>query len=52
MVRARIEGEVYASLKHKRDTINQLLRWLNAGPQYLGPLVGWHWINRAFEVLS
>ena len=47
-LRGKIEGEVYASLDHKRHVIDQLLRSLNADKLHLGQLVGWQWIHKAF----
>ena len=39
--RGKIEGEVYASLQHKRYEINRLLRQLNADKLRLQQLIGW-----------
>jgi transposase len=50
-LRGQIEGEVYASLKHKRDTINRLLRHLNADKLRLKQLIGWQWIDDAFATI-
>lgn len=47
-LRGKIEGEVYASLDHKRHVINQLLRSLNADKLHLQLLIGWQWIHKAF----
>lgn len=49
-LRSRIEGEVYASLKHKQYVINRLLRQLNADKLFLGQLIGWQWIKDSFHV--
>lgn len=50
-LRDQIEGEVYASLKHKQYVINRLLRQLNANTLRLQSLVGWQWIQDAFAQL-
>jgi len=50
-LRSKIEGEVYASLQHKRHTITQLLRWLAADKPALQSLIGWGWIHDAFAQL-
>jgi transposase len=47
-LRAKIEGEVYASLQHKRLRIDLLLRRLNADKSSLQQLIGWDWIQAAF----
>jgi transposase len=51
-LRAKIEGEVYKSLQHKRYVIEQHLRRLCHDKGSLKQLVGWGWIQRAFEQLS
>lgn len=51
-LRAKIEGEVYSSLQHKRLEINQLLRRLNADKQKLRRLVDWDWISLAFSAIK
>jgi transposase len=51
-LRARIEGEVYATLQHKRAVIEQHLRHLNADKGRLKTLIGWLWIKDAFAQLS
>ena len=50
-LRAKIEGEVYASLQHKRLRIDQLLRRLKADKAGLRQLIGWQWIHDAFRQL-
>lgn len=47
-LRSKIEGEVYASLLHKRLRIDHLLRRLNADQVRLRHLIGWRWIHAAF----
>jgi transposase len=49
-LRGQIEGEVDASLNHKRLVIDQLLRRLNADKLRLQQLIGWHWIQAALAV--
>jgi transposase len=49
-LRAKIEGEVYASLQHKRSVIEQHLRRLSRDKSSLGQLVRWQWIQDAFEM--
>jgi transposase len=51
-LRGQIEGEVYASLQHKRRVIDQLLRQLNADKGLLNSLIGWQWIQDAFALTS
>lgn len=51
-LRAKIEGEVYASLSHKRLRIDQLLRRLNADKPSLSRLIGWQWIHDAFAQIE
>ena len=51
-LRGRIEGDVYASLQHKREVINRLLRQLNADKLRLRQLIGWQWIHDAFAGIS
>jgi len=46
-LRARIEGEVYATLQHKRGAIERHLRRLNADRGHLKSLIGWQWIQDA-----
>lgn len=48
-LRAKLEGELYASLQHKRYTIEQHLRRLNSSKTTLKQLIGWCWIQEAFE---
>jgi len=50
-LRARIEGEVYATLQHKRYQIEHHLRRLNADKGQLKSLIGWSWIQDAFAQL-
>ncbi len=50
-VRRHIEGEVYPSLRTKRDAIDHLLRQLKADKTRLKQLVGWNWINKALDQL-
>ena len=47
-LRARIEGEVYATLQRKRCEIEHQLRRLNADKGQLKSLIGWQWIWNAF----
>jgi hypothetical protein len=51
-LRGQIEGEVYASLRHKRLVIDQLLRRLNADTWRLRQLIDWQWIQDAFALTS
>lgn len=51
-LRAKIEGEVYRSLEHKRHRIEQHLRHLNADKLQLKSLTAWFWIKTAFEQLA
>lgn len=50
-LRARIEGEIYATLQHKRYQIEHHLRRLNADKGQLKSLIGWSWIQDAFAQL-
>jgi transposase len=50
-LRARIEGEVYATLQRKRCEIEHHLRRLNADKGHLKSLIGWPWIQDAFAQL-
>jgi hypothetical protein len=50
-LRAEIEGTVYASLSHKRQAIDQILRKLNADKTRLRSLIGWQWIHDNFQQL-
>jgi transposase len=50
-VRRDIEGEVYPSLRAKRDAIDHLLRQLKADKPRLKQLVGWDWINQPLAQL-
>ncbi len=50
-LRARIEGEVYATLQHKRCEIEHHLRRLNADKAHLKSLIEWSWIEDAFAQL-
>jgi hypothetical protein len=49
-LRARIEGEVYVTLQHKRCEIEHQLRRLNADKGRLKSLIGWLWIQAAFAI--
>jgi len=51
-LRARIEGEVYATLQHKRCEIEHQLRRLNADKGHLKSLIAWQWIQAAFALIS
>jgi transposase len=51
-LRAKIEGEVYKSLAHKRYTIEQHLRRLSHDKSSLRQLIDWKWIQKAFAQLS
>jgi transposase len=51
-LRARIEGEVYVTLQHKRHEIEHHLRRLNADKGCLKSLIGWRWIQDTFAQLS
>lgn len=46
-LRAKIEGEVYKSLQHKRHTIEQHLRHLSHDKNRLRRLISWQWIQEA-----
>lgn len=48
-LRAKIEGEIYHSLQHKRYVIERLLRQLCADRATLEKLIGWQWIKLAFS---
>lgn len=50
-LRGEIEGTVYASLAHKRQAIDQILRKLNADKTRLRSLIGWQWILNNFQQL-
>ena len=50
-LRGKIEGTVYASLAHKRQAIDQILRKLNADKRQLRSLIGWQWIHDNFQQL-
>lgn len=49
-LRGQMEGEVYATLQHKRRVIDQLLRRLNADTWRLRSLIDWQWIQDAFAL--
>jgi putative transposase len=51
-LRAKIEGEVYKSLQHKRRVIEHYLRRLSCDKYSLRKLVYWKWIQQAFEQLA
>jgi len=51
LIRGEIEGEIYPSLKVKRQAIDHMLRGLNANKLRLRQLIGWHWIQDAFVQL-
>jgi transposase len=51
-LRARIEGQVYATLQHKRFQIEHNLRCLNADKGCLKSLIEWRWIQDAFTQIS
>jgi len=51
-LRGQMEGEVYASLTHKRLRIDHLLRRLNADKPRLSRLIGWRWIHQAFAQIG
>jgi transposase len=48
-LRAKIEGEVYKSLEHKRYVIEQHLRRLSSNKNSLRQLIEWEWIQNAFD---
>lgn len=50
-LRAKIEGEVYTSLQHKRHMIEQYLRRLSHDKISLSRMIGWHWLQDAFVQL-
>lgn len=50
-IRGQIEGQVYPSLKAKRDAIDRILRCLNADHSRLHQLIGWQWIHDAVQQL-
>ncbi len=50
-LRAKIEGEVYQSIQHKRQTIEQHLRRLSHDKFGLNTLIGWRWVRNAFAQL-
>ncbi len=50
-VRRHIEGEVYPSLRAKRDAIDNLLRQLKADKPRLKRLIGWDWIHQELAQL-
>ena len=50
-LRAKIEGEVYRSLQHKRYMLEQHLRHLSSDKDSLRQLIGWQWIQAAFAQL-
>ena len=51
-LRAKIEGEVYQSLQHKRYAIERHLRRLSHDKGSLRKLIGWQWIQDAFDQLE
>lgn len=51
-LRAKIEGEVYISLQHKRCVIEQHLRRLSRDKSSLQQLMGWQGIRAAFAHLA
>ena len=50
-IRARIEGEVYATLDAKCARVDAILAEWDADPAQVRSLVGWHWIIDAIEQL-
>jgi len=50
-LRGKIEGEVYASLHHKRYIMEHNLRQLSADKGRLKLLIGWQWIQETFAQL-
>lgn len=51
-LRAKIEGEVYKSLEHKRHMIERNLRQLNANKNQLKSLIRWSWFENTFVQLA
>ena len=50
-IRARIEGELYATLDEKCARLDAILAAWDADPNQVRSLVGWHWITGALEQL-
>lgn len=50
-IRREIEGIAYPSLAAKQRAIEQVLRRLNADKSRLRQLIGWKWIQQAYEKL-
>ena len=50
-IRARIEGEVYATLAAKCARVEAILAEWEADPDAVKALTGWHWILDAIEQL-
>jgi hypothetical protein len=50
-IRQRIEGLVYASLPEKYAAVNAFLAELDADPERVRSLAGWHWIQENLDRL-
>lgn len=50
-IRARSEGEVYATLEDTCARVDTILAQWEADPDQVRSLVGWHWILDAIEQL-
>jgi transposase len=50
-IRARIEGEVYATLDDKCARVDAILAAWDADPDQVRSLAGWYWITDALEQL-
>lgn len=48
-LRRRTEGRVYDDLKAKREAVEEYLNELEADPERVKQLCGWHWIRLALE---
>jgi transposase len=51
-VRRAVEGEVYATLTDKQAAVERYLAQLDADPERVRSLLGWHWLADALAQLS
>lgn len=52
MIRAEVEGEVYATIAAKQEAVEQVLKELAAAPERIKKLAGWDWIQEAVASLD
>lgn len=52
MIRAEVEGKIYATIADKQEAVEKFLKELSAAPERIKKLTGWAWIQENLSSLA